>query len=103
MARDMTRQNWLAALAVSAGSVFVAVLAYLDTPDPGTITEAMPDWYVWFTVALHGVILVFLLLFLAQLGRITADRPGLRLPTLLAILVGIVAAAYVLARDFNMV
>jgi uncharacterized membrane protein len=93
----------VAALAVSAGSVFVAGMTFFGARAPDAIAEAPPDWYVWFTAGLHGLILAFLLLFLAQLGRITAERPALRLPTLAALLVGIAAAVYVLAKDFNLV
>ena len=103
MARGGSGQNWIGALVVSAGSVAIALMTLLDSPAQGEMTEAVPDWYGWMTTGLHGIVLLFLLLFLAQTGRITADRPALRLPTLAAILVGIAAAAYVLARDFNLV
>jgi hypothetical protein len=42
------------------------------------------------------------LISLARLTRLTADRPGLRLPFLGMILVGIGAAAYVLGLDLGM-
>jgi hypothetical protein len=49
------------------------------------------------------VILLLLLLSLVRLPRMTADRPALRGPFTVMVLVGIVAAAYVVGRDLGLV
>ncbi|MBL9048524.1 MAG: hypothetical protein JNK19_00240 [Tabrizicola sp.] len=103
MAADQAKQERIGAVVMSVASVVVAGLEWLDRPEPGEIVEAEPDWYVTFTVAIHGLILVLLLVALARLPRLVADRPGLRLPFLVMILVGIVAASYVVGRDLGMV
>lgn len=88
---------------MSLASVFIAGMEWFSRPAPGEIVEAEPDWYVTFTVAIHGAILLLLLFALARLGRMTAETPALRLPFLGLILVGIVAAAYVVGRDLGLV
>lgn len=103
MAADQAKQERIGAIVMSVGSVVVAGLQWLDRPEPGEIVEAEPDWYVTFTVALHGVILLLLLVALARLPKMVADRPGLRLPFLVMILVGILGAAYVVGRDLELV
>lgn len=103
MAADQSRQERMAAAFMSVASVFIAGMEYIDRPEPGAIVEAEPDWYVTFNLALHGAILVLLLFALLRVPRMTADRPGLRLPFTLMILVGIVAAAYVVGVDLGLV
>ena len=73
------------------------------SPEPGAFVEADPDWYVTFNLVLHAAILVLLLFFLARLPKLAADRPGLRLPILGMMLVGIAAAAYVVGGDLGLV
>ncbi len=87
---------------MSAGSLFVAGMEYVGRPAPGEFVEADPDWYANFTVALHGAILLLLLFALIRLPKSTADRPGLRLPITLLVLVGIAAAAYVVGMDLGL-
>lgn len=70
---------------------------------PGEFVETGPDWYVAFNVALHGAILLLLLIALARLPRIVADRPDLRALFLGLILVGTLAAAYLVGRDLGLV
>ena len=103
MAADQSRQERIGATFMSVASVFIAGMEYIDRPEPGEIVEAEPDWYVTFNLALHGAILVLLLFALLRLPRMTADRPGLRLPFTVMILVGIVAAAYVVGVDLGLV
>ena len=103
MAADQSRQERMAAAFMSVASVFIAGMEYIDRPEPGEFVEAEPDWYVTFNVALHGAILVLLLLALLRVPRMTADRPGLRLPFTVMILVGIAGAAYVVGVDLGLV
>jgi hypothetical protein len=103
MVDAQARQERFGTVFMSVASVFVAVMEWLDRPGPGEIVEAEPDWYVTFNLALHGAILLLLLFALVRLPRMTADRPGLRLPFTLMVLVGIAAAAYVVGRDFGLV
>ncbi len=103
MAADQTRQERIGAVAMSAGSVFIAGMEWLDRPAPGEFVEAEPDWYVTFNLALHGAILVLLIFSLTRLNKIAAERTDLRMPFLVMILVGIVAAAYVVGRDIGLV
>ena len=103
MAADQSRQERIGATFMSVASVFIAGMEYIDRPEPGEIVEAEPDWYVTFNLALHGAILVLLLFALLRVPRMTADRPGLRLPFTVMILVGIVAAAYVVGVDLGLV
>jgi hypothetical protein len=103
MAVDQTKQERIAAIVMSVGSILIAAMEWLDRPAPGEIIEAEPDWYVSFTLLLHGAILLLLLFSLARLNRLVADRPNQRIPFLLMILVGIGAAAYVVGRDLGMV
>jgi hypothetical protein len=103
MAVDQTKQERIAAIVMSVGSILIAAMEWLDRPAPGEIIEAEPDWYVSFTLLLHGAILLLLLFSLARLNRLVADRPNQRIPFLLMILVGIGAAAYVMGRDLGMV
>jgi hypothetical protein len=103
MAEAQARQERFGAAFMSVGSVFIAAMEWLGRPEPGEIVEAEPDWYVMFNMALHGAILLLLLFALARLPRMTADRPALRLPFTGMILVGILAAAYVVGRDLGLV
>ena len=103
MAEAQGKQERMAAAFMSVASVFIAGMEYIDRPAPGEFVEAEPDWYVTFNVALHGAILVLLLLALLRVPRMTADRPGLRLPFTVMILVGIAAAAYVVGVDLGLV
>jgi len=103
MAADQSRQERIGATFMSVASVFIAGMEYIDRPEPGEIVEAEPDWYVTFNLALHGAILVLLLFALLRVPRMTADRPGLRLPFTMMILVGIAAAAYVVGVDLGLV
>ena len=103
MAADQTRQERIGAMVMSAGSVFIAGMQLLDRPVPGEIVEAEPDWYVTFQVALHGLILLLLLVSLVRLPKMTAGTPALRLPFTIMVLVGIVAAAYIIGRDLGLV
>ena len=103
MATDPSKQERIAATVMSAGSLLIAGMEWLQRPAPGEFVEAEPDWYVTFQVVLHAGILLLLLLSLARLPRMTAGRPGLRLPFTVMVLVGIVAAAYVVGRDLGLV
>ena len=103
MAADQSRQERFGAVFMSLASVFIAGMEWLNRPAPGTFVEAEPDWYVSFNVVVHGLILLLLLLALARLPRMTADRPGLRAPFTVMVLVGIAAAAYVVGRDLGLV
>ena len=103
MAEAQGKQERMAAAFMSVASVFIAGMEYIDRPAPGEFVEAEPDWYVTFNVALHGAILVLLLLALLRVPRMTADRPGLRLPFTVMILVGIAGAAYVVGVDLGLV
>jgi hypothetical protein len=103
MAEAQARQERLGATFMSVASVFIAVMEYVDRPEPGEIVEAMPDWYETFNLVLHGAILALLLFALVRVPRMVADRPSLRVPFVLMILVGIAAAAYVVGRDLNLV
>ena len=103
MAADQSRQERMAATFMSVASVFIAGMEYIDRPEPGEFVEAEPDWYVTFNVALHGAILVLLPLALLRVPRMTADRPGLRLPFTVMVLVGIAGAAYVVGVDLGLV
>jgi hypothetical protein len=97
------KQERFGAAFMSLASVAIAGMEYLDRPEPGEIVEVDPDWYMMFNAALHGAILLLLLFALVRLPRMTADRPMLRVPFTAMILVGIVAAAYVLGRDLGLV
>lgn len=101
--QSSARQERFGSAFMSVASVGIAVMEYLGRPLPGDFVEAEPDWYVTFTAVIHGAILVLLLFALLRLPKTTADRPALRLPFTIMILVGIVAAAYVLGRDLGMV
>lgn len=103
MTEAQARQERIAAVVMSVGSVLIAGMEWLDRPAPGAFVEADPDWYVSFNVALHGAVLLLLLFALARLPKTTADRPNLRAPFTGMILAGIVAAAYVLGRDLGLV
>lgn len=103
MPEAQARQERMAAAFMSAASVLIAVMEWLDRPEPGEFVEAEPDWYVAFNVALHGAILVLLLIALLRLPRMVADRPALRRLFTAMVLVGIAAAAYVVGRDLGMV
>lgn len=103
MATDPSRQERTRALLTSLAAVFIAGMEWANSPAPGDFVEPDPVWYANFTIALHGLFLLFLLFNLARLNAMTADRPGLRLPILAAILVGVSAAAYVVGRDFGMI
>ena len=103
MSDAQTKQERIGATVRSLASIFIAGMGWLDRPAPGEFVEAEPDWYVTFQVALHGIILLLLLFALARLPRMTADRPGLRLPFTVMVLVGIVAAAYVVGQDLGLV
>lgn len=88
---------------MSVASVFIAGMEFLSRPDPGEIVEADPDWYVTFNLLLHGAILVLLLFSLVRLKIMTDDKPELRGPFTAMLLVGILAAAYVVGRDIELV
>lgn len=103
MATDQAKQERIGAVVMSFGSVFIAAMQWLDRPEPGEFVEAEPDWYVTFQVVLHGLILVLLLVSLLRLSKMTADRPALRLPFTIMVLVGIVAAAYIVGHDLGLV
>lgn len=103
MADAQPKQERMAATFMSVASIFIAGMEYIDRPEPGDFVEPEPDWYVTFNLVLHGAILVLLLLALLRLPKMTADRPGLRLPFTAMILVGIAAAAYVVGVDLGMV
>ncbi len=103
MASDSSKQERIGATVMSIVSIFVAGMEWLQRPAPGEFVEAEPDWYVTFQIALHGIILLLLLLALARLPRTTADRPALRVPFTVMVLVGIVAAAYVVGQDLGLV
>ncbi len=103
MAADQPRQERIAAIVMSVGSIFIAGMEWLGRPEPGEFVEADPDWYVTFTLVVHAAILVLLIFSLTRLNRLVVDRPGLRLPFLVLILVGIAAAAYVVGRDLEVV
>ncbi|MDZ4088961.1 MAG: hypothetical protein U1E69_19390 [Tabrizicola sp.] len=102
MAAD-PRQERIGATVLSLGATVVAGLEWLDRPQPGEFVETGPDWYVAFNVALHGAILLLLLIALARLTHIVADRPDLRALFLGLILVGTLAAAYLVGRDLGLV
>jgi hypothetical protein len=103
MAEAQARQERFAAIFMSCGALLVAGMEFLGRPAPGEFVEPDPDWYANFTIALHGAILLLLLFALIRLPKTTADRPGLRLPLTLLVLVGIAAAAYVVGVDLGMV
>lgn len=103
MAATSAKQERNASVFMSIASVGIAGLEWASRPAPGEIVEAEPDWYVTFTAFIHGAILILLVFALVRLGKMTADAPGVRMPLLGLILVGIVAAAYVLGRDLGMV
>lgn len=103
MAANQAGQERMAATFMSVASVFIAGLAYVDRPEPGALVEAEPDWYVAFNLVLHGAILVLLLFALLRVARMVSDRPDLRLPFTVMILVGTVAAAYVVGVDLGLV
>ena len=102
MANTSARQERLGATVMSLGSVFMAVMKWIDQPAPGEIEEMGPDWYENFSLFLYGALVVFLLLSLLRLPAMTAERPGLRAPFAGLILVGIAAAAYVLAQELGL-
>lgn len=103
MATDQTRQERIGAVVMSLGSIVIAGMELSDRPAPGEIVEAEPDWYVTFQLVLHGVILLLLLVSLVRLPKMTAENTALRLPFTIMVLVGIVAAAYIVGRDLGMV
>jgi hypothetical protein len=103
MSEAQAKQERMAAVVMSIGSIFIAAMEFLNRPEAGEIVEADPDWYVMFNAALHGAILLLLLFALLRLPKMTADRPGLRMPFTGMVLVGIVAAAYVVGRDLGLV
>lgn len=103
MSEAQAKQERFGTAFMSLASVFIAAMEFLGRPGPDEFVEAEPDWYVTFNLVLHGAILVLLLLALLRLPKMTADRPGLRLPFTAMILVGIVAAAYVVGVDLGMV
>lgn len=103
MSEAQAKQERMGAVVMSVASVFIAGMEFIDRPEPGEIIEAMPDWYVTFNLVLHGAILALLLFALIRLPRLVADRPSLRVPFLVLILVGIVGAAYVVGRDLGLV
>ncbi len=103
MAEAQTRQERMGATVMSLASIFIAGMEWLQRPAPGDFVEPEPDWYVTFNLVLHGAILVLLLLALLRLPKMTADRPGLRLPFTVMVLVGIAGAAYVVGVDLGMV
>jgi hypothetical protein len=97
------RQERLGAMVLALGAILVAGLDWLDRPEPGAIVEADPGWYLTFQLVLHGGILVLLLVALARLPRIVAERPDLRLRFLAMLLVGTLGAAYLVGRDLGLV
>ncbi|MBA4324624.1 MAG: hypothetical protein C0426_06110 [Rhodobacter sp.] len=97
------RQERLGATVLSLGATLVAALEWLDRPQPGEVVEPLPDWQVSFNLALYGAILVLLLIALVRLPRIVADRPDLRPLFLGLILVGSLAAAYLVGHDLGLV
>ena len=103
MPNAQPKQERMGATIMSVAPVFIAAMEYLGRSGPGEFVEAEPEWYVTFQLALHGLILLLLLLALARLPRMTADRPRLRLPLTLMVLVGTLAAAYVVGRDLGLV
>jgi hypothetical protein len=103
MSQAQARQERFGTAFMSAASIFIAAMEWLNRPEPGELIEAEPDWYVMFNLALHGAILLLLLFSLARLPRMTADRPALRLPFTGLVLVGIAAAAYVVGRDLGLI
>lgn len=103
MSEAQVKQERMGAVVMSGASIFIAAMEYLGRPGPDEFVEAEPDWYVTFNLVLHGAILVLLLFALVRLPKMTADRPGLRLPFTAMILVGIAAAAYVVGVDLGMV
>ena len=103
MAPAQAKQERMAAMFMSGASVLLAVFAYLGRPAPGEFVEAEPDLYVLFQQVLHGLILLLLIFALTRVARMTEERPGLRLPLLVMMLVGIAGAGYVVALDFNLV
>lgn len=103
MAEAQPKQERMGATVMSLASIFIAGMEWVGRPKPGEFVEPEPDWYVTFNLILHGAILVLLLLALLRLPKMTADRPGLRLPFTVMILVGVVAAAYVVCVDLGMV
>lgn len=103
MSEAQTKQERMGAAFMSLASVFIAAMEWIGRPEAGEIVEAEPDWYVTFNAVLHGAILVLLIVALLRLPCMVADRPTLKTPFLAMILVGIVAAAYVLGRDLGLV
>jgi hypothetical protein len=103
MAADPARQERIGITVLSLGSLLIATMEWLDRPAEGALVEALPAGHVAFNMVLHGAMLGLLLLGLARLRRMTADRPGRRGPFTLMILVGIAAAAYVVGVDLGMV
>lgn len=103
MSEAQAKQERIGATVMSLASIFIAVTEWLGRPEAGEIVEADPDWYVTFNVGLHGAILVLLIVALVRLPGMVADRPTQKTPFLGMILVGILAAAYVLGRDLGLV
>ena len=103
MSEAQAKQERMAAVVMSLGSIFIAAMEFLGRPEAGEFVEPDPDWYVTFTLVLHAAILALLLFSLLRLPRMTADRPGLRMPFTVMVLVGIAAAAYVVGRDMGLV
>lgn len=103
MAAHKARQERLGVTVLSIGALFLAAMGFLDRPEPGEIAEELPAWYMNFKAVLHGAMVIFLLVGLARLQGMTADRPALRLPLLLLMLAGVLGAAYVLGQDLGLV
>jgi len=103
MSEVQAKQERFAAVVMSLGSIFIAAMQFLSRPEAGEIVEADPDWYVTFTLVLHGAVLALLVFSLTRLPRMTSDRPNLRMPFTVMVLVGIAAAAYVVGRDLGLV
>ncbi|MES2914607.1 MAG: hypothetical protein V4753_05745 [Pseudomonadota bacterium] len=103
MSQAQAKQERIAAAFMSFASVFIAGMEFLGRPGPGEFVEAEPDWYVTFNFLLHGAILALLLFALLRAPRMTADQPALRGSFTVMILVGIIAAAYVVGRDLGLV
>lgn len=103
MAANQPAQERMGVMLASVASLFIAAMEWLGRPGPGDFVEPDPDWYVTFNLVLHGAILVLLLLALFRLPKMTVDRPSLRMPFTIMVLVGIAAAAYVVGVDLGWV
>jgi hypothetical protein len=102
MAQGQAKQERMAAIVMSGASIVLAGFAWLSRPEPGAFVEAEPDAYVLFQKVLHGAILLLLVVALTRLAKMTEERPGLRVPFLVMMVLGIAGAAYVVALDFNL-